>query len=355
VRVEPVDSAPSAPRARHWAIALQVLASLLILAMLLREAQPHAVLEALASVSWTWLGLALLAKVLALTLHELRLWWLLRGSCACSLRGVVGIGFLGGLVNMVLPIRAGDLVAMLLLSREQRIPGPVAVSAVGLVALLEAAALGLFLLVIFGTGLVFWEQALGAEGVQTALSTVSIVTLVGVVAVVSLGVVGRMLGGRGARQEWSPGLVYRLRDAVALGLQHTGGTLGRVGALLTNLALALVDVGLFLTSYAILVFALDLPVPGPWTAAGAVMALSAVASLVLPPSLGAGTAAASVFALGLFGVDEPTALAYAALVWLVGSLPSLLLGLPPLLSRMGSLAEIILGVRSAPEPSRPRG
>jgi len=355
VRVEPVNGAPSAPRTRHWAIVLQVLASLLILGLLLREAHPHAVFEALASVSWAWLGLALLVKVVALTLHEVRLWWLLRGSCACSLRRVVGIGFSSGLINMVLPLRAGDLVAMLLLSREQRIPGPVAVSAVGLVALLEAAALGVFLLVIFGTGLVFWEQALGPEGVQTALSTVSIVTLVGVVAVVSLGVVGRIVGGRGARQESSHGLVHRLRDLVSLGLQHTGGNLGRVGALLTNLALALVDVGLFLTSYAILVLALDLPVFGPWTAAGAVMASSAVASLVLPPSLGAGTAAASVFVLGLFGVNEPTALAYAALVWLVGTLPSVVLGMPPLLSRLGSLGEINASVRQTPGPSRPRG
>ena len=116
-------------RPRRWAITLLVLASLLILGLLLAEADPRAVAQALARVSWGWLGLALVIKVAALTLHELRLWWLLRTSHPCPLPRVMGIGFLSGLINTVLPVRAGDLVAALLLRKEQGVPGPAVTSA----------------------------------------------------------------------------------------------------------------------------------------------------------------------------------------------------------------------------------
>ncbi len=333
-----------------------MVASLLILALLLRESDPHAVGQALARVSWGWLALALLVKAAALTLHEIRLWWLLRTSHPCSMPRVLGIGFLAGLINVVLPIRAGDLAAIFLLRQEQRVPGPVALSAVGLLALLEAAALGVFLVFIFGTRLLFWERALGFELVHTAFSTVSIATLVGVGAVLLLGGLGRMVVRREEQVQEAQGFAQRLRAGVGSALAHSGGSLGRPGALVTNLALAMGDAGLFLASYAILVRAMGLSVPSPWTAAGVVMALTAVASLVLPPSLGAGTAAASVFGLGLLGVDEPTAIAFAALVWAVGNLPALILGLPPLLGRLGTLAGLLTGVADAPrEPGPPTG
>jgi uncharacterized membrane protein YbhN (UPF0104 family) len=354
VRTEPLAQPPRAPKTRPWVIALQVLASGIVLALLLREAQPHQVGGALSQVSWAWLGLALGVKVAALTLHELRLWWLLRGAHPCNLLGVLGIGYLSGLVNFLLPVRAGDLLAMLLLRREQGVPTPIAVSAVGLVALLEAAALGLFLLGIFGGGLVFWEEAFGAK-LHGAVSLVAVVTLGGVVVVIGLGVVGRLVGRR-RRQDGPRGSGAHLLGSLALALDHAGGSLGRLRAFSWNVGLALVDVALFLATYAILLRALDLPVATPWFAAGVLMALGAVASIVLPPGLGAGTAAASVAGLALFGVDEPRALAYAALVWIVGNLPTVVLGLPPALRRLRLLAELFRRPASpSSEPGPPRG
>jgi uncharacterized membrane protein YbhN (UPF0104 family) len=334
---------------------MQALASLAVLVLLLREARPAEVWSALQRASLGWLALAFAVKAAALTLHELRLWWLLRAGASCSLRAVIGIGFVSGLINMILPIRAGDLVAMMLLAREQRVPGPVAVSAVFLVALLEAAALGVFLLLIFGVGALFWEQALGTTGARSALSTVSIATLAGVVLVLGLGLAGRLLGGRRAPGAGEPSPLGALRTALSMALEHSAGSVGRAAALATNAGLALLDAGLFLCSYAILVKALGLPVASPWMAAGAVMALSAVASLVLPPSMGAGTAASSVFALGLLGVPEAPAIAFAALVWLVGTMTALTLGLPPALSRVGGLVDLIAKGRTRLERDPPTG
>jgi len=356
VRAEPVAEPVRGRWSRIGAVALQVVVSAAILVLLIREARPHAVGEALGGVAWLWLLAALVVKVAALCLHELRTWWLLRRGHDCTLGAVMGIGFLSGLVNMLLPVRAGDLLAMMLLTREQRVPGPVAVAAVGLVALLEAAALGVFLLVFFSAGLVQWEQVLGEQAAQRAVSTVSLVTMGGVVLVIGLGALGRLLGGRREPEPRAGGVLDRLRPSIDLVLEHSAGNLGRAGALASNIGLAMLDVGLFLASYALLIHALGLPVASAWTAAGAVLALSAVASIVLPPSLGAGTAASAVIALGLFGVSEPAALAYAALVWLVGTLPSVVLGLPPMFGRVGELAGLIGGaVRRALEPSRPTG
>ena len=60
------------------------------------------------------------------------------------------------------------------------------------------------------------------------------------------------------------------------------------------------------------------------------MAGASVAGVVLPPGLGAGPAAVSVALLAPLGVTETGALAYAAGFWLLGSLPTVLLGLPAL-------------------------
>ncbi len=317
------------------------MASLLVIVLLLREAHPHDVGGALAQVSLGWLCLALVVKVGALVLHEVRTWWLVSLAFPCSLGRVMGIGFLSGLLNFVLPVRAGDVAAMVLLTREEKVPGPVAVSAVFLVALLEAAALGVFLLIVFGRGLLWWEQALGSGDAQTAVSVVAIVTLAGAVLVIVLAALGRMFGRSAPPADGEAGAWGRLRAALELGLEHAGSSLGRLRALAVNSGLAMVDVGLFLTTYYLLLRALHLDVADAWFAAAAVMALSAVASLVLPPSLGAGTAASAVAALGLFGIGDHEALAYAALVWLVGNLPTVALGLPPALRRLGSLGELL--------------
>ena len=46
------------------------------------------------------------------------------------------------------------------------------------------------------------------------------------------------------------------------------------------------------------------------------------------PTYGAGPAAASVFVLSLFGVPQATALAFAALWWLISQVPCALIGVP---------------------------
>ena len=72
----------------------------------------------------------------------------------------------------------------------------------------------------------------------------------------------------------------------------------------------------------------------------AVIGLGSVAAVALPPSLGAGPAATSVFVLAFFGIGEADALGFAALSWLANSLPPLVLGILPLWSRIGRLSDL---------------
>ncbi len=347
MRQQPVALLALSARGRRWLIfAAQAVASLAVIVLLVREARLDAVLHALRRVSVGWLLAALVVKILALSLHELRTWWLLRLHHPVGLPRIMGIGFLSGLLNFLLPLRAGDLAAVLLLVRECRVPGALATAAVGLVALLEAAALGVLLLVILGSGLLWWERSLGELQAHAAFNLVALGTVVGVLLLLVLGVLGRWLGARRARQGAGRGLP---RAGLGQALEHAGQELGRGRQLAGNLGLALVDVAMFLATYALLLPALDLHPASPLFVAGTVMAVASLSSLVLPPTMGAGTAAAAVFGLGLFGVGEADALAYAALLWLVGNLPTVLLGLPPMTRRVAVLGDLLVS-RPAPDP-----
>ena len=54
---------------------------------------------------------------------------------------------------------------------------------------------------------------------------------------------------------------------------------------------------------------------------------------MLPPSFGAGPAAASVAVLTVFGIDQTGALMYAAAYWFIANVPAVTLGLPALWQR----------------------
>ncbi len=341
-----MNSSPAATSGgrRGLVLAVQGGASLLVLGLLLREAELDAVAAALRQVALPWLLLTLLVKVAALSLHELRIWCALLPSGRPHLGRVMGIGFLGGMLNFVFPARLGDVIAMALLAREEKVPTAAAVAAVGLVSFLEAAGLGVFLLLVFSSQALHWEDALGAIRAQRAVSLVATATL-GSIALIALIVLASRFLERGAPREERGGLLGMLRQAVL----HTGTAMGRWRHLLLNLSLTALDVALFAGTYWLLLPTLGIQVSSPVLASAAVMALASLAAVVLPPGLGAGTAAAAVFVLGLYGVSEPQAVAYAAMVWLVGNGPSVLLGLPPLWKRLGAVRDLLARGRQALE------
>lgn len=314
---------------RAWGVrALQLLASVAVLVALVRSADAERVWEMLTQSAPGWLGIALLLKAASIVLHEVRLWHALPAPRP-SLLPVVRIGLIAGTLNLALPARAGDLSALALLRRDCGVSVGAAGAAVGLVAFLEMAVFAVFLLGALVVGASRWELLLGAAAHARALRLTTLGTLAAVAVVVVLVVIARRL--KRAPRPDGPGPLALLSE----GLSAAGSALSAGRWLAGHLAMTAAQVGLMLAAAAALFPMLGLPVPLPGLAAAGVMAGASVAGVVLPPGFGAGPAAVSVALLAPLGITETGALAYAAGFWLVGSLPTVVLGLPALWWRDG--------------------
>jgi len=316
---------------------VQVVVSLAIVVLLVRQAELDAVVRATSASHVGWLGVALLARAIGLTLHEVRLRISLLPNHPRPLLRVVVIGWAAGLVNTVLPMRSGDVVAVALLRTELAVPTPAAISAVGVTALVEVLAFATFLLGVMVFGATRFDELLGSVATDKATLTVSLIALGGLVAAVGIVLVARRLDR--APEPASRGLGGGLRST----LRGAGDHLAQPGLVAPNAALAATQVVCMVTTFWSLLNAIGSPVEQPLLAVAAILAVGTLASVALPPSLGAGPAAVSVFVLGFFGVPEALALAYAALTWCVSVLPAAVLGSIPLWRRLGVLGAVITG------------
>jgi uncharacterized membrane protein YbhN (UPF0104 family) len=317
---------PSARTARWWRIA-QVLVSVVVLVLLFRDVDRDAVGSLWPRIEWRWLGAALLTKSTTLALHELRLWVSLNPPRPSLLR-VMAIGFASGVLNLVLPGRAGDLAAIGMLVRECRVRPGAAAAAVGVVAFLEAAMFGLTLVVVLALGADRWQTVVGPEKWMQAMSGVSGLTLLGVAVAVAAVILTRRFRGDD-RPPPGPGPLQMIRDAIVQATDNLAAPL----TLALNTGLALLQVVGMVAAFAMLFPAVGLDLPLPALAASGVLAISSLASVLLPPSYGAGPAAAAVFVLGAFGLSADEALAYSVGWWLVSQVPAVVLGVPAFYGR----------------------
>ena len=76
--------------------------------------------------------------------------------------------------------------------------------------------------------------------------------------------------------------------------------------------------------------AIGLDLVDVWSCSALILGFSAFAAIALPPSYGAGPAAASIFVLSFVGATEEQALAFSAIWWLISQLPAAALGIPSL-------------------------
>jgi uncharacterized membrane protein YbhN (UPF0104 family) len=317
------------PRARAWAWrAAQLGASLLVLGLLARDVDIGGLRGITERLAPGWLGLALAIKTFTLYLHEQRL-WLAFNTPRPPLRRVLGIGFAAGVLNLVLPGRAGDIASVAMLRRETGVSVGAATAAVGVASFLEAAVFGALLLVVLGLGAGRWQQVIGTEAHGLAMQWVTLATLGGVAVAVLATLISRRVRPPEDAAPAGPGPVEVLRDT----LRQAGQNFSTPAALLTSVGLAIVQVVGMVGAFALAFPAVGLDIPLPMLAAAGVLAISSVASIVLPPSFGASPATASVAVLAVFGVSQGDALAYAAAWWLVSQVPATIIGLPCLWGR----------------------
>jgi uncharacterized membrane protein YbhN (UPF0104 family) len=331
-----------ARRSKALVPAVQALASVAVLVLLVRQAALDELSTALTQASWGWLAVACVGKTLGLTLHEVRLWVSLLPGHRRPVWAVVLIGYAAGLVNTVLPMRSGDMFAVVLLRTEQDVPAPAAISAVALTAILEAVAFGLFLLGVLVFGAAHFDELLGTASANRATGAVGLLALGSLAAAVVTVLIARRFGEE--PREPGPGLVAGLKST----LVATGDHLRRPGLALSNLALAFGQVLALLVTFWCLLPAVGIDLGLPLLAVSGILAVGSLASIALPPTMAAGPAAVSVFVLGFFGVGEAQALAYAAMSWVVNVVPALAVGAVPLWGRLGRLGELALDEPAVP-------
>ena len=317
--------------AKPWVFPLQIVASLTVIALLIRGADVDRVREELAGASLLWLFLATLIKAASLTLHEVRLWVSMMPDHRRPALPIISIGYTSGLANSILPARGGDLMAVALLKKEQDVPVPAAVAAVAVTALLEALVFAIFLVMVMLVGATQWEQLIGPEKAQQVLW----VLLGCCVFAVTVAVVSIFLAKRRPKED-SKTKERGLKVLIRKTLEETGASLGAGRYVLINLGLAAIQVCLVVGCFLALLptVGIELNPNMPVLAVSGVIAFGALSAIVLPPSLGAGPATAAVFVYGLFGVTRDQALAFAAMSWIANTAPVLLLGLIPLLRRI---------------------
>lgn len=303
---------------------LQVLASVAILALIVRDIDPAELKGFIEQGSWLLLGLALLTKSLGLLLHETRL-WLALPKPRPALSHVISMGLSAGVLNLVLPARAGDIAIIGFLKREANISPATGTMAVGITSILEAVLFGGYLLLAILLGAHHMTGLLG-DDVTLWLS----VFLVGI----SAGGVGVIFLGRRiditAERSGILGFILRTMGETAHAL--SSGRFMGPQALTAALQVVLVVVA----------FTLAMPAAGihlehPELAASLILGASSILAIFLPPVFAAGPAAAASFVLPVFGVPTAqaaaAALAYAGAYWLVAHIPAGIMGLPALMRR----------------------
>jgi uncharacterized membrane protein YbhN (UPF0104 family) len=194
----------------------------------------------------------------------------------------------------------------------------------GLVAFLEAAVFGVLLLVGLSLGAAEWRRLLGAAEHGRAMQVVGLVTAGGLLAAAVVARIGRRMARDPTPAPRGPGLRGLIREATS----RADAALGSLRGVATHVGAALVQVVGVLLSFALALPAVGVDVPSPFFVAAGVLALTALSAVALPPSFGAGPAAASLAVLSMVGATHADALAYATAWWLLSQVPGVLLGLP---------------------------
>lgn len=309
----------------RWVV-LQLVLSAVVLSLLIADSNPTLMLATLQRCSVPLLVFALILKTITLGLHEFRL-WLALNKPRPSIWRTMEVGFASGAINLVFPARAGDVAAIAMLRRRCKLSSGVAAYAIGMASFFEAAVFGLMMLGILTWNSELWRQVLGENLHLQAFQSVTFLTLGGTVIVV----IAALIGGRISSEPQETESGFSFKRLLSDGLRETNTGLQRPSYLLLNIAVAAFEVWMMIASFALASSALGIELPAPWMMSGIILGLSALSSLVLPPTYGAGPAAAAVFVFALFGVSSEDALAYSSLWWIISQLPAASLGIPAIM------------------------
>ena len=302
-------------------VGLQVAASIAILGLLIRDIDTAELKSFVSQGSWALLGLALLTKGCGLLLHEARL-WLALPKPRPALSHVVSMGLSAGVLNLVLPARAGDLAIVGFLKREADVPPATGAVAVGITSVLEAALFGAYLLGAIILGAHHLTGLLG-DHVELWLAMFLVAVCVGGVGVVVIG------------QRFDPDVEREgIQGFILKTLAQTAHALKNSRYMSAQLATAALQVVLVVLAFTLALPAAGVHIDQPALAASLILGASSLLAIFLPPVFAAGPAAAAAVVLPVFGLPDTqvaaAGLAYAGAYWLVAHIPAGCMGLPAL-------------------------
>jgi len=303
-------------------LAVQIIVSISILLLLVHDANKDNIFSALQQSELRWLLLALVVKGITLLIHEFRLWLALNPPRP-SIKTTMQIGFASGALNLVFPGRAGDIAAIALLQKLCNLRPSKATYAVGISAFFEAAVFGLSMVGMLLIHTKEWKIILGENLHSQTFQWMTLLTFGGIAIATIAAIIGNRL-----QQSEEPTGYFSPKQLLFDTFRQTGEGLSKPKYVILNIVVAFVEVWAMIASFSLAFWALGIDISSPWTISGLILGFSAIAGIVLPPTYGAGTAAAAVFVLALFGIEQSLAIAYTALYWLISQVPAAILGLP---------------------------
>lgn len=300
---------------------LSIAVSVVLAFLAVRSVELHEVWRAMGATNYWWLIPALAVFALGILLRAVRWRYLYHPSTRPPLGAVTSAMLIGYLFNNILPLRAGE--AARIVALKQR--GGVSRTESTATVLLERTYDVLVLLVLL-IALQPWLPDVSWLRVATALA---VVLMVGLAAAAAALVVW------GVRP-----LRYVLRPLVRLPfldderLDTASESIGRGLAALRDVRLAIRAIMLTLLSWLVLAASYWLVMLGfdfeLSPLAGALVAIALGLGMILPSSpasIGV-FEAATIVALGAYGIDRSEALSYAVVLHAVNFVPFLLVGFP---------------------------
>ena len=295
----------SAARRWGWRLLWQVAITAAFAAIALRAFDPGALRDAAAGVAWRWAPPALLLFTAAKYIDSWRWRYLLRGVGPPPQRALFGAFLIGNMVNNLLPLRAGDVAKVqVLTNRYGTSRAGLAASVFVVEATLDGVVFVLFLL----AAVALWDPGdLPARGIAVLVLAAAAAFALAL-ALTRGGPGGALL--RLVPRRWR-GRVRLLIGGAADGLHALGAWRRTAGAVALSVPAWLVEAGMF----ALFGRAFGLDLPYPTYVATMVAANLAVSVPVALWNFGPYEALV-VGVLVAAGVDDTAALSYAVTVHL---------------------------------------
>jgi glycosyltransferase 2 family protein len=302
---------------KGWIVSLGTIFSIVLVIILLMKLDWRTFWISMQSVSWSWLVFAGFITVCGTLLRALR-WILIAGLSLNHYRFFCHATSFGYLGNAIFPARAGEALRMLSIARSTPLPMPKAVTSAVIDRVADLAMLGVVTLLVVahhGFGLLSGEALVGITGLVT-------IPIIGMVLFTLKGA-----GYQPLVEAFSQRLPARIGSRLPNwylqahdGLWPLRSGWRMTGVLSINTVTFLLDC---ITMWMVIIaFGWSLPF---WAAVTVGVFIAAGTSLPSAPGYVGVYQVACILALGLYGIDGASAVAYAIVLQLLNLIVTVLL------------------------------